>query len=178
MTRARCSSTPRATTCRNTALDERAHEARERALLEADVVLEVRDVRKRRMAAARARRRAASRRWRISPAPTPRAPRTSSLVSNVTGAGLAGLRDRIAEALAARRRDRPDRFSSRVRQAEHVDARARRRSSAPRPSCSGGPLELAASDLRVALRELRAIRGAEGGDPVLDRIFSEFCIGK
>ena len=40
------------------------------------------------------------------------------------------------------------------------------------------PPELAASDLRAALRELRAITGLEGGDPVLDRIFREFCIGK
>jgi tRNA modification GTPase len=161
---------------RKTALDERAHEARERALLEADVVLEVRDVRKRG--------------W---PPPAQDAVRVATMtdlagpeaacaenvtfVSNVTGAGLASLRDRIAEALACAAARSAGPFLVTVRQSGHV-MRAREALERAAAVVSGGPSELAASDLRVALRELRAIRGAEGGDPVLDRIFSEFCIGK
>jgi tRNA U34 5-carboxymethylaminomethyl modifying GTPase MnmE/TrmE len=39
-------------------------------------------------------------------------------------------------------------------------------------------LELAAADLRAAVRPLDSILGIEMGDEVLDRIFSRFCIGK
>lgn len=40
------------------------------------------------------------------------------------------------------------------------------------------PWELAAEDLRGAIRELGELTGDETGEDVLDRIFSQFCIGK
>ncbi|MHC1744418.1 MAG: tRNA uridine-5-carboxymethylaminomethyl(34) synthesis GTPase MnmE [Syntrophobacteraceae bacterium] len=42
---------------------------------------------------------------------------------------------------------------------------------------AGGP-ELTALELRTARQELEAILGLDGNEEVLDRIFSEFCIGK
>ena len=144
-------------------------EARERAMLEADVVLEVRDVRKGGWPPPRFTR--GARRDHGGPRRRRRrvAPRTSALVSNVTGAGLDALArpDREALACAAARSARSH-FSSRCGSGHVVRARALERAAAV---VSSGPSELAASDLRAALRELRAIRGAEGSDPVLDRIF-------
>lgn len=40
------------------------------------------------------------------------------------------------------------------------------------------PWELVALELKEALRELGEITGEEVGDAILDRIFSEFCLGK
>ncbi|MDI6710822.1 MAG: tRNA uridine-5-carboxymethylaminomethyl(34) synthesis GTPase MnmE [Thermoanaerobacterales bacterium] len=42
----------------------------------------------------------------------------------------------------------------------------------------GGPLELAADDLRAAVEALGEITGAGLGEEVLDRIFERFCVGK
>lgn len=41
-----------------------------------------------------------------------------------------------------------------------------------------GPPELAAADLREALRELATVVGEEVGDEMLDALFARFCIGK
>jgi len=40
------------------------------------------------------------------------------------------------------------------------------------------PWELVALELQEAIRELGEITGQEVGDDILDRIFSEFCLGK
>ena len=40
------------------------------------------------------------------------------------------------------------------------------------------PLDLMCSDLRAAATALGAITGQDVGDDLLDRIFSQFCIGK
>jgi tRNA modification GTPase len=158
------------------AIDDLAHDARERALLEADLVLEVRDVR--------------TGGWpppsgsalpvaTMADLPGARAPRhgEAAVVSNVTGEGMDRLRERIVAALAASAGERgapflvTARHSGQLREAERALDRA--------ASAAGSlPAELVASDLRAALRALRGVVGAEDGDPVLDRIFSEFCIGK
>jgi tRNA U34 5-carboxymethylaminomethyl modifying GTPase MnmE/TrmE len=98
-------------------------------------------------------------------------------VSNLTGEGISGLCARIAAALSgsAARRSAP--FLVTARHAAHLE---KARSDIASAATVLGPqtLELAASDLRAALRQLRAVVGADDGDPVLDRIFREFCIGK
>jgi tRNA modification GTPase len=46
------------------------------------------------------------------------------------------------------------------------------------PNLEGGLMELAAEDVRLALRCLGQISGRVDVDDVLDRIFGAFCIGK
>jgi tRNA modification GTPase len=156
-------------------VDDLARDARERALLEADLVLEVRDL--------------SRGGW---PAPEPGTLRVGTMsdlpgrgapiagvapVSNVTGAGLDALADRIATELAASSARRAAPFLVTARQASHL-LRARAAIERGAAISATHPPELVASDLRDALRELRAVLGADEGDPVLDRIFRDFCIGK
>jgi len=95
-------------------------------------------------------------------------------VSAATGAGLADLRDRLA-AEAVRLTDAagpPPLTRARHRAALIAAAEALDRALA-------APLaELRAEDLRQALRALGRITGEVGVEDVLDRIFSQFCIGK
>ena len=43
---------------------------------------------------------------------------------------------------------------------------------------AGGPPELAAEDLRLAVRALGEVAGHVGVEDILDRLFAGFCIGK
>jgi tRNA U34 5-carboxymethylaminomethyl modifying GTPase MnmE/TrmE len=99
------------------------------------------------------------------------------LVSNVTGAGLDELAGRIGSALAETSARRAEPFLVTARHAEEIE-RARVALERAADAIPSLPLELAAADLRVALAALRALRGTSGPDPVLDRIFRDFCIGK
>ena len=103
--------------------------------------------------------------------------RTGTLtVSAHTGAGLEDLLDAIraeaqaglgaGDALITRTRHR----AALERCVEHLDRLA---SSAER-----GMPELAAEDLRLAVRALGEVGGHVGVEDVLDRLFSGFCIGK
>ncbi len=157
-------------------LDDLAHAARERALLEADLVLEVRDLR----AAV----------WPAS-ADVPflrvgtmldllpdgsRPPPGIVAVSNRTGEGLQAL-GRAISGVFERGEGRTEPFLVTDRHAVHLQAASAAISRAA--SVLGtAPPEFAAADLRDALREIRRITGASGEDPVLDRIFRDFCIGK
>ncbi len=95
-------------------------------------------------------------------------------VSAATGAGLAELRDRLA-AEAVRLTDAagpPPLTRARHRAALIAAGEALDRALA-------APLaELRAEDLRQALRALGRITGEVGVEDVLNRIFSQFCIGK
>lgn len=42
----------------------------------------------------------------------------------------------------------------------------------------GSALELGCEELRIAARELGAVTGAIQTEQLLDKLFSEFCIGK
>jgi tRNA modification GTPase len=161
---------------RATALDALADAARERALLEADFVVEVRDVRAGGWPDPSADAVIAATMADLCGAGVAR-PEEAVLVSSVTGSGLEVLAQRIVAALARGSARRAEPFLVTARHAEHL-GRARAALEQAARVVESDPPEIAASDLRAALRELRAIRGAEGGDPVLDRIFREFCIGK
>jgi len=95
-------------------------------------------------------------------------------VSALTGAGIAALRDLLAE--HARRltaRSGPPALT-RARHRAALDATLARLDAA-----LAAPLvELRAEDLRLALRALGGITGAVGVEAILDTVFSRFCIGK
>jgi tRNA modification GTPase len=102
------------------------------------------------------------------------APDGAVAVSALTGAGIAALRDLLAE--HARRltaRSGPPALT-RARHRAALDATLARLDAA-----LAAPLvELRAEDLRLALRALGGITGAVGVEAILDTVFSRFCIGK
>jgi tRNA modification GTPase len=158
-------------------LDAAAGAARERALGEADLVLEVRDVRRGGFpdapppGAPPALRVATF----VDLAPDVRVPAGALRVAAPTGEGIAALGDAIAAALSRGADAAPFLVSARVAgaAAEAADALDRAVEALPTE-----PPEFAASDLRAALRALRGLTHADPADPVLDRIFRDFCIGK
>jgi tRNA modification GTPase len=95
-------------------------------------------------------------------------------VSARTGAGLDALRARLADEVAARAGLTEAVALSRPRHraalAEAVAALADAE-AAPLP-------EIAAEGLRAALSAIGRITGRVGVEEILDRVFSEFCIGK
>ena len=100
--------------------------------------------------------------------------RTAIPVSALTGDGIDGLLRALQTELAARAPagDAPSLTRARHRQAleECRAALARYRGA--------GQVELAAEDLRLAVRALGRITGRVDVDDILDVIFQDFCIGK
>jgi tRNA modification GTPase len=100
-------------------------------------------------------------------------------ISAATGAGLDELRDQIRSLLL-----HPD-FEARetvlVTHLRHQTALQRAQDSVTATLASveaKQAVELIAMDLRAAIDALGEITGAVSTDDILDRIFSEFCIGK
>lgn len=112
---------------------------------------------------------------RIAPDGVPVA-RTSAL----TARGIDSLRAAIAEAIASLRG--PDRgATSGICRERHRAALQRTGQSlavAIELLRADGRTELAAAELRQALRELASVTDAVDDDEILDEIFSSFCIGK
>jgi len=97
-------------------------------------------------------------------------------VSARTGAGLPGLLD----ALRARAEEGLGAGDALITRARHRDALERCLGHLDR-LCAGagrGMPELAAEDLRLAVRALGEVGGHVGVEDVLDRLFAGFCIGK
>jgi tRNA modification GTPase len=102
---------------------------------------------------------------------------TDLRVSAITGEGFEDLLDRLAaeasanlgvgDAVITRERHR------RALERAH-DALERGRALAE----AGGPTELVAEDVRLAVRAIGEITGAVDVEDVLDRLFASFCIGK
>lgn len=100
-------------------------------------------------------------------------------LSAKTGEGLDGLRDRI-RALILRADFEPSEGAM-VTRLRHRDALARAHDALGQAEGSvqaGLSGEFVAMDLRAALDALGEITGVVTTDDILDRIFSEFCIGK
>ncbi|MEH3118449.1 MAG: tRNA uridine-5-carboxymethylaminomethyl(34) synthesis GTPase MnmE [Methylorubrum populi] len=97
-------------------------------------------------------------------------------ISAVTGAGLDALLDAI-QAAAATALGRGDALVTRER---HRAALTRAADHLARVGAAptGFPPELAAEDLRLAVRALGEVGGHVGVEEMLDRLFSGFCIGK
>ena len=96
-------------------------------------------------------------------------------VSARTGAGLAGLREALRAAVAARcgSEEAPVLTRARHRQALEACAAALRRAG-----CAGAGAELRAEDLRLAADALGRITGQVDVEQILDVVFRDFCIGK
>lgn len=99
-------------------------------------------------------------------------------VSALTGAGF----DRLVEALGARISQRitgrPAPLITRRRHRDRLSAAAQALSDASRLLEDGGPSELAAEDIRLAVRALSQLVGEIGVEDILGEVFSQFCIGK
>lgn len=100
------------------------------------------------------------------------APGPGLVVSARTGAGLEALRTAIADAVRARVAGPPGALRARhVRALSESSAALARFAAAPQA-------DLAAEDLRLAVRALGRVTGRVDVEDLLDAIFREFCIGK
>lgn len=100
-------------------------------------------------------------------------------ISAKTGAGLDALRDRIRAMVL--RPDYEPGEGAMVTRLRHLTSLNRAREALMTASQSVAehlPSELVAMDLRAAIEALGEITGAVTTEDILDRIFSEFCIGK
>jgi tRNA modification GTPase len=95
-------------------------------------------------------------------------------ISARTGEGMADLLARISE-VAETALGHGDAILTRER---HREALARTASALVRAEAVDGETELAAEDVRLALRALGQITGRVDVEDVLDRLFATFCIGK
>lgn len=97
-------------------------------------------------------------------------------VSALTGAGLDALEAELSERVSARlsRREAPALSRARHREAVETALAALRRG---RARLADAP-ELAGEDVRLAIRAMESLTGRIDVEDVLDRVFSQFCIGK
>lgn len=97
-------------------------------------------------------------------------------VSALTGAGLDALEAELSERVSARlsRREAPALSRARHRDAVETALAALRRG---RARLADAP-ELAGEDVRLAIRAMESLTGRIDVEDVLDRVFSQFCIGK
>jgi tRNA modification GTPase len=106
-------------------------------------------------------------------------PAATVACSAVTGAGLADLEDALADlALGGEALNGEETVVENARQAQALREAVEAVTTALDNLRSGRPLEIICLDLRHALEALAGITGLNAGEAVLDRIFSEFCIGK
>ncbi|MFL5034532.1 MAG: tRNA uridine-5-carboxymethylaminomethyl(34) synthesis GTPase MnmE [Microvirga sp.] len=97
-------------------------------------------------------------------------------ISAKTGAGLPALLDRVAALLAAAPGE-GDAVITRERHRRAFEA-AHESLSRAGTALAAGHSELAAEDVRLALRALGQVTGRVDVEQVLDRLFATFCVGK
>jgi len=100
------------------------------------------------------------------------------VLSALTGAGIPELRQAIFQAAMAQTVPPSGQIVTQARHYQHLSQCRDYLSQAQNLLTAGAPPELIACDLRAAAQELGAILGLEIGEEVLDRIFSQFCLGK
>ncbi len=112
--------------------------------------------------------------------PVPESPEQQSIqVSALTGKGIPQLRDALLHTIApSGALDQETGFITSLRHAQRLHESAEALEQARSAVESGIPHEMLLLDLYAALRPIDAITGATTADDILNRIFSEFCIGK
>ena len=108
------------------------------------------------------------------------APRAPVFISAMTGAGLDELTDTLHRRVAGGEGEW-DPGADGVPNLRHLTALERTLEAAARVGegmAAGAPADLVAVDLQEALDALGEITGETTAEDILDRVFSEFCIGK
>ena len=100
-------------------------------------------------------------------------PGVGGAVSGLTGAGVDAMIERVAAALEARAAG-----AGTVTRLRHGQALDRAMAALERVVAGPPGVELAAEELRLALRALDALVGRVDVEHILDEVFSSFCIGK
>jgi tRNA modification GTPase len=104
-------------------------------------------------------------------------PEEAIQTSTITGAGIATLRLRLAD--QARQYTRPARLSPSLSRCQvHVEKSLAGLDQAMELVHERRGMELVAAELRIALDQIGNMVGAVYTNDLLDRIFSQFCIGK
>lgn len=105
---------------------------------------------------------------------------SSVKVSALTGEGIEELKQRLYGLCIApgSAPDREEVLVTTLRHKEALDQALRSLAEARTALGAGAPLEVIALSLREALHHLGSIVGAVAAEDILNRIFSEFCIGK
>jgi tRNA modification GTPase len=99
--------------------------------------------------------------------------------SALNGDGLTLLEDSLAQAASGGQTlDAEDTLVETTRQADSLRSAVEALGQAQAGLIVGLPPELVSVDLRTALEALGSVTGINVGEAVLDRIFSDFCIGK
>jgi tRNA modification GTPase len=98
--------------------------------------------------------------------------------SSVTGAGLDELAVAIRQRIAASRGDRRGVAAATAARCSGSLHEADRALAAALALTHGGGEELLAAEIRAALQAIGVVVGAVCADDVLDRVFSQFCLGK
>jgi tRNA modification GTPase len=115
----------------------------------------------------------------LLPSPRPPAPESALDVSCLTGEGVEDLKDRIRDTVWSGR-IKADMAEAMIN-SRHRDALSRASHSLEQSLSAlhqNLPLEMAAMDLRIATNSIGEIVGKTTTEDLLDRIFSQFCIGK
>jgi tRNA modification GTPase len=99
-------------------------------------------------------------------------------ISALTGSGLPALKEAIFQAAMGNTRPLPPQVVTQARHNQHLERCRENLQQALELMEAGHPPELLALELQAGAQELGAILGLEIGEDVLDRIFSQFCLGK
>lgn len=99
-------------------------------------------------------------------------------ISALTGQGLPALKDAIFQAATGGTSSFSSQVVTQARHHQHLERCQHNLDQARELIASHQPAELVALELQAAIQELGAILGLEIDEAVLDRIFSQFCLGK
>ena len=105
-------------------------------------------------------------------------PHPAIIISALTGEGLPALQEAIFQAAMGGARPLTTQVVTQARHNRHLEGCRENLLQALELIGAGQPSELLALELQAAVQELGAILGLEIGEEVLDRIFSQFCLGK